>query len=28
MVMKLGHFGKQIASTCKVLKCSAEVGWR
>jgi len=26
--MKLGHFGKQIRNTWKVLKCGAGEGWR
>jgi hypothetical protein len=27
-MLKLGHFGKEIRSTCKVLKCGAGEGWR
>jgi hypothetical protein len=28
MVVKLGHFGKQIGYDWKVLKCDAGEGWR
>jgi hypothetical protein len=28
MVLKLGHFGKQIRNAWKVLKCGAEEKWR
>jgi hypothetical protein len=28
MVLILGHFGKQIRNTWKVLKCGSEKGWR
>jgi hypothetical protein len=28
MMLKLGHFGKYIRNTCKVLKCGAGEGWR
>jgi hypothetical protein len=28
MLLKLGHFGKQISDTWKVLKCGAEEEWR
>jgi hypothetical protein len=28
MVLKLGHFKKQIRNTQKVLKCGAGEGWR
>ena len=28
MVLKLGHFGSEIRSVCKVLKCGAGEGWR
>jgi hypothetical protein len=28
MVLKLGHFGKQIKKTWEVLKCDAGKGWR
>jgi hypothetical protein len=28
MVLKRGHFGKQIRNTCEVLKCDAGEGWR
>jgi hypothetical protein len=28
VVLKLGHFGKEIRSNWKVLKCDAEEGWR
>jgi hypothetical protein len=28
MVLKLGHFGKEIRNTLKVLKCGAGKGWR
>ena len=27
MLLKLGHFGRDIRSTCKLLKCGAG-GWR
>jgi hypothetical protein len=27
MIIRLGHFGKEIRNTWKVLKCSAEEGW-
>jgi len=27
MVLKLGHFEKQIRNTLKVLKCGAGEGW-
>jgi hypothetical protein len=26
MVLEIGHFGKQIGNTCKVLKCGAGEG--
>jgi hypothetical protein len=28
MVLQLGHFGKEIRNTRKVLKCGAGEGWR
>jgi len=28
MVLKLGHFGKQIRNAWNVLKCGAAEGWR
>jgi len=28
MVLKPGYFGREIRSTCKVLKCGAGEGWR
>ena len=28
MVLKIGHFGKCIRNTWKVLKCGAGEGWR
>jgi hypothetical protein len=28
MVLKLGHFGKQIRNAWEVLKCGAAEGWR
>jgi len=28
MVLKLGHFKKQIRNTWELLKCGAEEGWR
>jgi hypothetical protein len=28
MVLKLGHYGKEMRSTLKVLKCGAGEGWR
>jgi hypothetical protein len=28
MVLKIGHFEKEIRNTWKVLKCGAGVGWR
>jgi len=28
MVTKLGHFGREIKSICKVLKCGVGEGWR
>jgi hypothetical protein len=28
MIPKLGHFGKAIRNTWKVLKCGAGEGWR
>jgi hypothetical protein len=28
MVLKLGHLGKKIRNTLKVLKCGAGEGWR
>jgi len=28
MVLKLGHFGKEIRNTWKILKCGAGEGWR
>jgi hypothetical protein len=28
MVLKLGHFGKYITNSWKVLKCDAREGWR
>jgi len=28
MVLKLGHFRKEIRNTWKVMKCDAGVGWR
>jgi hypothetical protein len=28
MVLKLGHFGKQIRNTGDILKCGAGEGWK
>jgi hypothetical protein len=28
MVLKLGHFGKEIRNTWEVLECGAGKGWR
>ena len=28
MVLKLGHFGKQMTSDLKVSKCGVEEGWK